>query len=101
MHIFEQIFEQVLENKVDTSNNFQLSDIFIFTHHFLPCFYKVRDKYSWEKYITYKYFILNNFLNVNHIDKPVKERMLTVFSKVQKHIMALYRFKTACKFKTK
>ena len=102
--MFEEIFEKVLKKEGDKySNKLHLSNIFLFTQHFFPNIYKTRNTYSWQKHIKYKFFILNNFLRIKYscIDDIVKDRILTIFSTVQKHIMVLYRFKNICLFKTK
>ncbi len=104
MIMFEEIFEKVLKKEGDKySNKLHLSNIFLFTQHFFPNIYKTRNTYSWQKHIKYKFFILNNFLRIKYscIDDIVKDRILTIFSTVQKHIMVLYRFKNICLFKTK
>ena len=118
MFTFEKIFEKEfqIENddyikrnvKGDTfvdvfTYTFSQSNILLFTHHFTYTPFKTSNRYSWEKYIKYKFFILSHFLqsNCNYIDEAYKERILSIFSNTQKHIMALYRFKNICLFKTK
>jgi len=110
MIVFEEIFKQVLKiesnkrNKRNKScNGFPLSNILLFSTYFIPSVFKTSNNYSWKKYIAFKFFILDNFLHYkcNHtIDSDIKD-MLSVFSATQKHMMALYRFKNICLFKTK
>ena len=116
MFTFEKIFKREfqIENDKSLDKMFEndkslytlsLSNILLFTEHFVPRIFKTSNNYSWEKYIKYKFFTLNNFLqnnsNCNYIDDEYKERILSLFSNTQRHIMALYRFKNICLFKTK
>ena len=114
MFTFEKIFKREfqIENDKSLDKMFEndkslytlsLSNILLFTEHFVPRIFKTSNNYSWEKYIKYKFFTLNNFLqnnsNCNYIDDEYKERILSLFSNTQRHIMALYRFKNICFFK--
>ena len=90
-NIFETIFNKESNNSINT-------DLFIFKTHFIPN--NLKNKYSWKKYIKYKYYILKNFLFVNDNINISKTKILNVFSKIQRKMMALYKFKSICSFKT-
>ena len=92
MNIFETLFNSGLNNLT--------RDNFIFNSHFIPN--KLKNKYTWKKYIKYKYYILKNFLlvNNNNIICISNTKILDFFSQIQRKMMALYKFKQICLFKT-
>ena len=104
MFTFENIFNRVLQSENDkSSSKYPYSKILLFTTYFTPNILKPSNAYSWDKYIKYKFFILNSLLHYKYIYINDCDRieMMYFFSTVQKHMMALYRFKNICMFKTK
>ena len=96
MNIFEKLINKE-SNKSDTDTD---TDIFIFKTHFTPN--NLKNQYSWKKYIKYKYYILKNFLlaNIGIYATKTKTKILHFFSQIQRKMMALYKFKQICLFKT-
>ena len=104
MDIFKEIFQYEIDEYY--SNKTKPSSIFNFEISFIPkIFSDSIKKYGWLKFIRYKYFILENFLKCTYIvDKDqckdqCKEDILTIFSRVQCKIMALYKLKNRIIFK--
>ena len=93
LNIFEHIF-----NKEYDKLNINNSNINILKNHFT---YPNIQKNTWKKYISYKFFILDNFLNTTSITEEIKIIILKLFSNIQKKIFALYKFKHICLLKTK
>ena len=97
MNIFETIFKHEY-NKLEDSG---ISNLFLFAHNFTYTKYISHPKYTWDKYIQYKFFVLMNFLNTPSVDENTKETILNLFSITQRHVLSLCRFRTVCLFKTK
>ena len=93
LNIFEHIF-----NKEYDKLNINNSNINILKNHFT---YPNIQKNTWKKYISYKFFILDNFLNTTSITEEIKIIILKLFCNIQKKIFALYKFKHICLLKTK
>ena len=95
-NIFEQIFNKEYD-KLDTNN----INIDIFKNHFNLFTYSspIIQTLNWKKFITYKFFILDNFINTTTITTEVKFIICNLFYKVQKKLFALYKFKHICLFK--
>jgi len=93
MNIFEKLINKESNKSIDTN-----IDIFIFKTHFTPN--NLKNQYSWKKYIKYKYYILKNFLLANDDIYSSKTKTLDFFSQIQRKMMALYKFKQICLFKT-
>jgi len=98
MYLFEKIFEYECNKPIKSD---WIDNIFIFTSKFKPGLCKKKKQYTWKKYLKYKYFILKNFLNTNNFDTVKKEQLLDIFSTTQNKLLALYKFKNICLFKTK
>ncbi len=98
MYLFEKIFEYECNKPI---NSDWIDNIFIFTSNFTSCSCKKKKQYTWKKYLKYKYFVLKNFLCANNFDAVKKEHLLDIFSTTQKKLLALYKFKNICLFKTK
>ena len=98
MYLFEKIFEYECNRPI---NSHWIENIFIFTSKFKPGLCKKKKQYNWKKYLKYKYFILKNFLCANNFDTAKKEHLLDIFSTTQNKLLALYKFKNICLFKTK
>jgi hypothetical protein len=98
MYLFEKIFEYECNRPI---NGNWIENIFIFTNKFKPGLCKKKKQYTWKKYTKYKYFILKNFLCANNFDTTKKEHLLDIFSTTQNKLLALYKFKNICLFKTK
>ena len=98
MYLFEKIFEYECNRPI---NGHWIDNIFIFTSKFKPGLCKKKKQYNWKKYLKYKYFILKNFLCANNFDTVKKEHLLDIFSTTQNKLLALYKFKNICLFKTK
>lgn len=98
MYLFEKIFEYECNKPI---NSHWIDNIFIFTSKFKPGLCKKKKQYTWKKYLKYKYFILKNFLNTNNFDTVKKKQLLDIFSSTQNKLLALYKFKNICLFKTK
>lgn len=98
MYLFEKIFEYECNRPI---NGHWIENIFIFTSKFKPGLCKKKKQYTWKKYLKYKYFILKNFLCANNFDTAKKEHLLDIFSTTQNKLLALYKFKNICLFKTK
>jgi len=105
MIVFEEIFNRVTKLEKKNSGNINnITDILPFSMYFNSLVFKTSNNYSWEKYIKYKFFILNNFLRIKcnyYINNTFIQQMLELFCKVQKHVISLYKFKNICLFKTK
>ena len=98
MYLFEKIFEYECNRPINCD---WIENIFIFTNKFKPGLCKKKKQYTWKKYTKYKYFILKNFLCANNFDTTKKEHLLDIFSTTQNKLLALYKFKNICLFKTK
>jgi hypothetical protein len=104
MKVFEEIYKRIMEvEEKKSSKKFAFSNIILFSTHFMPSIFKTSNNYSWEKYISFKFFILDNLTHYkcDHVNNHDTEKMMYFFSTAQKHMMALYRFKNVCLFKTK
>ena len=98
MCLFEKIFEYECNRPI---NGDWIENIFIFTNNFTTGLCKKKKQYNWKKYLKYKYFILKNFLCANNFDTVKKDHLLDIFSTTQNKLLALYKFKNICLFKTK
>jgi len=98
MYVFEKLFKHQYDKISDETN---ITNIFLFSSYFTSNACKKRTHYTWRKYIKYKYFMLKNYLNVNRNDKDKKEHTIQIYSSTQRSLLALYKFKNICLFKTK
>jgi len=96
-NIFEKLINKESNKSIDTDTDTDIF-IFIFKTHFTPN--NLKNQYSWKKYIKYKYYILKNFLLANDDIYSSKTKTLDFFSQIQRKMMALYKFKQICLFKT-
>jgi len=98
MYVFEKLFKHQYDKISDETN---IANIFLFSSYFTSNTCKKRTHYTWKKYIKYKYFMLKNYLNVNQNDTDKKEHIIQIYSSTQRSLLALYKFKNICLFKTK
>lgn len=85
------IFNKIFLNKFP-DNNFK-SDDFLFTCNFNNFNEYYFNNSSYKELIKYKYYILKNFLFSSSIKEESKDKLLTIFSTIQKYILSLYRLK--------
>ena len=98
MYVFEKLFKHQYDKISDQTN---IANIFLFSSYFISNVCKKRTHYTWKKYIKYKYFMLKNYLNVNQNDTDKNEHIIQIYSSTQRSLLALYKFKNICLFKTK
>ena len=98
MYVFEKLFKHQYDKISDQTT---IANIFLFSSYFTSNVCKKRTHYTWRKYIKYKYFMLKNYLNVNQNDTDKKEHIIQIYYSTQRSLLALYKFKNRCLFKTK
>jgi len=98
MYVFEKLFKHQYDKISDKTN---IINIFLFSSYFTSNVCKKRTRYNWIKYIKYKYFILKNYLNMSMNDINKVEHTIQIYSYTQRSLLALYKFKNICLFKTK